>query len=143
MIKKDKIDFNRDVYLQEYRGTDLFRFMSAIVNTQMFEQVKVSVLNEREEKSKFSSLKFSRYRTCNQFERELDIDEFDIEVQNLQPTVKTSVKYDTSTEKCLIDFDTDDRQSNHVVHESNSNKNETNLDNLLDQFDPFKSSNDK
>lgn len=43
-MKNDRLDFDRSVYLEEYRGSDLYRFISTVVNTQMFEQVG---LNER------------------------------------------------------------------------------------------------
>ncbi len=39
-MKNEKLDFDRDVYLQQYLGSDLHTFMSLIANTQMFEQVK-------------------------------------------------------------------------------------------------------
>lgn len=37
--KDEKLDFDRDLYLDQYRDTPLFEFMSAVANTQMFEQV--------------------------------------------------------------------------------------------------------
>ncbi|CAM4807172.1 unnamed protein product [Rotaria magnacalcarata] len=64
-IKNDKLDFDRERYLEPYLGSHVHTFMSAVANTQMFEQ-------------------FSRYRTHAQLEREVDIDEFDLEVRNLQ-----------------------------------------------------------
>jgi len=38
-MKNDKLDFDRNIYLKQYVGSDLYTFMSSIVNTQMFEQV--------------------------------------------------------------------------------------------------------
>ncbi|CAF1302810.1 unnamed protein product [Adineta steineri] len=64
-LKNEKLDFDRDLYLEQYLGSHVHSFMSTIANTQMFEQ-------------------FSRYRTFLQLERETDVDEFDIEVKNLQ-----------------------------------------------------------
>ena len=40
VMKNEKFDFDREVYLQQYRGSEFYRLMSAIVNTQIFEQVK-------------------------------------------------------------------------------------------------------
>ena len=39
-MKNDRLDFDRSVYLEEYRGSNLYRFVSTVVNTQMFEQVR-------------------------------------------------------------------------------------------------------
>ncbi|CAF3909211.1 unnamed protein product [Adineta steineri] len=63
VIKNNKLDFDRDVYLKQYVGSDIYPFMSSIVNTQMFEQ-------------------FSRYRTYAQLERDMEIDEFELEATN-------------------------------------------------------------
>ncbi|CAF0891545.1 unnamed protein product [Adineta ricciae] len=63
--KNEKLDFDRDVYLKQYQGSDLYNFMSSIVNTQMFEQL-------------------SRYRTHVKITHETEMDEFDIEVRNLE-----------------------------------------------------------
>ncbi|CAF1216909.1 unnamed protein product [Adineta ricciae] len=68
--KNDKLDFDRDVYLKQYHGSDLYNFMSSIVNTQMFEQL-------------------SRYRTHVKFTHETEMDEFDIEVRNLEQSKQT------------------------------------------------------
>ncbi|CAF3769514.1 unnamed protein product [Rotaria sp. Silwood1] len=65
IIKNDKLDFDRDRYLEPYLGSHVHSFMSAVAHTQMFEQ-------------------FSRYRTYAQLQREIDVDEFDLEVDNLQ-----------------------------------------------------------
>ncbi|CAF3646783.1 unnamed protein product [Rotaria sordida] len=65
IIKNDKLDFDRDRYLEPYLGSHVHSFMSAVAHTQMFEQ-------------------FSRYRTYAQLQRETDVDEFDLEVKNLQ-----------------------------------------------------------
>ncbi|CAF3670516.1 unnamed protein product [Rotaria sordida] len=65
IIKNDKSDFDRDRYLEPYLGSHVHSFMSAVAHTQMFEQ-------------------FSRYRTYAQLQRETDVDEFDLEVKNLQ-----------------------------------------------------------
>lgn len=39
VVRNDKLDFDRNVYLEGYRRSEFYRFMSMIVNTQMFEQV--------------------------------------------------------------------------------------------------------
>lgn len=65
VIKNNQLDFDRDVFLQQYQQTPLFSFMSTVAHTQMFEQ-------------------FSRYRATLQLQREVDIDEFDIEVKNYE-----------------------------------------------------------
>ncbi|CAF1568620.1 unnamed protein product [Rotaria magnacalcarata] len=75
-IKNDKLDFDRERYLEPYLGSHVHTFMSAVANTQMFEQ-------------------FSRYRTHAQLEREVDIDEFDLEVRNLQK-LQQSKKFKTN-----------------------------------------------
>ncbi|CAF3332046.1 unnamed protein product [Rotaria socialis] len=75
-IKNDKLDFDRERYLESYLGSHVHTFMSAVANTQMFEQ-------------------FSRYRTHAQLERETDIDEFDLEVRNLQK-LQQSKKFKTN-----------------------------------------------
>ncbi|UJR36733.1 hypothetical protein I4U23_029448 [Adineta vaga] len=67
VMKDEKLDFDRDVYLKQYQGSDLYTFMSSIVNTQMFEQ-------------------FSRYRTYLELEHEVEMDEFGIEVKTLEQT---------------------------------------------------------
>jgi len=69
VIKDNQLDFDKDIYLKQYIGTDLYTFMSSITNTQMFEQ-------------------FSRYRTYIELEKKNDMDEFDIEVKNIQQTKK-------------------------------------------------------
>ncbi|CAF0783895.1 unnamed protein product [Adineta ricciae] len=63
-FKNEKLDFDRDLYLEQFLGSHVHSFMSTVANTQMFEQ-------------------FSRYRTYLQLQRETDVDEFDIEVKNL------------------------------------------------------------
>lgn len=68
--KDEKLDFDRDLYLEQYRDTPLFDFMSTVANTQMFEQ-------------------FSRYRTFIQLERETEIDEFDLEVKQIHELQKS------------------------------------------------------
>lgn len=40
VIKNNQLDFDRDVFLQQYQQTPLFSFMSIVAHTQMFEQVK-------------------------------------------------------------------------------------------------------
>ncbi|CAF3276563.1 unnamed protein product, partial [Rotaria sp. Silwood2] len=65
VIKNDKLDFDRDRFLEPYLGSHVHTFMSTIAHTQVFEQ-------------------FSRYRTYAQLQREIDVDEFDLEVDNLQ-----------------------------------------------------------
>ncbi len=65
VIRNEKLDFDRDLYLQQYIGSQNYEFMSSVAQTQMFEQ-------------------FSRYRTYVQLQRETDIDEFDLEVKNYQ-----------------------------------------------------------
>jgi hypothetical protein len=39
VFKNDKLDFDRDLYLEQYRDSDIHTFMSSVANTQMFEQV--------------------------------------------------------------------------------------------------------
>ncbi|UJR09433.1 hypothetical protein I4U23_013673 [Adineta vaga] len=75
-FKNEKLDFDRDLYLEQYLGSHVHSFMLSVANTQMFEQ-------------------FSRYRTYAQLERETDIDEFDIEVKNLQQ-LQQSKKFKTN-----------------------------------------------
>lgn len=87
VMKNEKLDFDREVYLEQYRGTDLFKFMSLVVNTQMFEQVNKIIIKIN---NFFCLFKFSRYRTYVQLEREFDIDEFDIEVKNLEQSKKVN-----------------------------------------------------
>lgn len=65
VIRNEKLDFDRDLYLEQYLGSHSHTFMSSVAQTQMFEQ-------------------FSRYRTYVQLQRETDIDEFDLEVKNYQ-----------------------------------------------------------
>jgi hypothetical protein len=38
-MKNEKLDFDREIYLQQFIGSDLYTFMSSVANTQMFEQV--------------------------------------------------------------------------------------------------------
>ncbi|CAF1506762.1 unnamed protein product [Rotaria sordida] len=76
IIKNDKSDFDRDRYLEPYLGSHVHSFMSAVAHTQMFEQ-------------------FSRYRTYAQLQRETDVDEFDLEVKNLQK-LQQSKKFKTN-----------------------------------------------
>jgi hypothetical protein len=38
-LRNEKLDFDRELYLQPYLGTYLHSFMATIANTQMFEQV--------------------------------------------------------------------------------------------------------
>ncbi len=40
IVKNEKLDFDRGVYLEQYRGSEFYRLMSGVANTQMFEQVK-------------------------------------------------------------------------------------------------------
>jgi hypothetical protein len=40
VIKNEKLDFDRDLYLEQYLGSNVHTFMSAIAHTQMFEQVR-------------------------------------------------------------------------------------------------------
>ena len=40
ITKNDKLDFDRDAFLQQYLQSPLWIFMSSVVNTQMFEQVR-------------------------------------------------------------------------------------------------------
>jgi hypothetical protein len=40
VVKNEKLDFDREVYLEQYRGSEFYRLMSEIANTQIFEQVK-------------------------------------------------------------------------------------------------------
>jgi hypothetical protein len=47
-MKDEKLDFDRDVYLQQFVGTDLYTFMSSVANTQMFEQVKKIIKKKKE-----------------------------------------------------------------------------------------------
>lgn len=42
VLKNEKLDFDRDTYLEQYLGSYLYTFMSAVANTQMFEQVRSS-----------------------------------------------------------------------------------------------------
>ncbi|CAF4634372.1 unnamed protein product [Rotaria sp. Silwood1] len=65
VIKNEQLDFDRNVYLKQYLKSDMYLFMSSVVNTQMFEQ-------------------FSRHRTYVQLNPDIDIDEFDIEVKNVE-----------------------------------------------------------
>lgn len=65
IIRNEKLDFDRALYLEQYLGSHVHPFMSAVAQTQSFEQ-------------------FSRYRTYLQLQRETDIDEFDLEVKNYQ-----------------------------------------------------------
>ncbi|CAF4163549.1 unnamed protein product [Rotaria sordida] len=74
IIKNDKSDFDRDRYLEPYLGSHVHSFMSAVAHTQMFEQ-------------------FSRYRTYAQLQRETDVDEFDLEVKNLQKLQQSKKMY--------------------------------------------------
>jgi hypothetical protein len=39
VMKDEKLDFDRDVYLEQYLGSDVYTFMCSVANTQMFEQV--------------------------------------------------------------------------------------------------------
>jgi hypothetical protein len=43
VIKNEKLDFDRDHYLEQYLGSHVHTFMSAVANTQMFEQVRSSL----------------------------------------------------------------------------------------------------
>ncbi|CAF4053363.1 unnamed protein product [Rotaria sp. Silwood2] len=65
VIINEQLDFDRNVYLRQYLKSDLYTFMSSVVNTQIFEQ-------------------FSRHRTYLQRHPDIDIDEFDIEVKNFE-----------------------------------------------------------
>ncbi|CAF3304991.1 unnamed protein product [Rotaria sp. Silwood2] len=76
VIKNDKLDFDRDRFLEPYLGSHVHTFMSTIAHTQVFEQ-------------------FSRYRTYAQLQREIDVDEFDLEVDNLQK-LQQSKKFKTN-----------------------------------------------
>ena len=40
VMKNEKLDFDREVYLEQFRGSEFYRLMFGIANTQMFEQVK-------------------------------------------------------------------------------------------------------
>ncbi len=40
VLKNEKLDFDRDLYLEQYLGSNVHTFMSAIAHTQMFEQVR-------------------------------------------------------------------------------------------------------
>ena len=40
VIRDEKLDFDRDRYLEPYIGTHLHSFMSTVAQTQMFEQVR-------------------------------------------------------------------------------------------------------
>ena len=40
VIKNDQLDFDRDLYLEQYLGSHMHTFMSAVAHTQMFEQVR-------------------------------------------------------------------------------------------------------
>ncbi len=50
-MKNEKLDFDRGVYLEQYRGSEFYRLMSGVANTQMFEQVKQKM---KRKKNKFS-----------------------------------------------------------------------------------------
>lgn len=39
VLKNEKLDFDRDVYLEQFRDTQFKPYMTAVANTQMFEQV--------------------------------------------------------------------------------------------------------
>lgn len=39
VIRNEKLDFDRDLYLQQFVGSSMFPFMSSVAQTQMFEQV--------------------------------------------------------------------------------------------------------
>jgi len=51
-VKNEKLDFDRSVYLEQYRGSEFYRLMSGVANTQMFEQVKQKM--KRKKKNEFS-----------------------------------------------------------------------------------------
>jgi hypothetical protein len=40
VIKNEKLDFDRDLYLEQYLGSHVYTFMSTVAHTQMFEQVR-------------------------------------------------------------------------------------------------------
>ena len=39
VIRNEKLDFDRDLYLQQFVGSPMYPFMSSVAQTQMFEQV--------------------------------------------------------------------------------------------------------
>ena len=40
VIRNEKLDFDRELYLEQFLGTHIYTFMSSVAQTQMFEQVQ-------------------------------------------------------------------------------------------------------
>lgn len=62
-MKNDKLDFDRNVYLEGYRGSEFYRFISTIVNTQMFEQVRSNEKVEEHPRTRILVLSISNFTT--------------------------------------------------------------------------------
>lgn len=61
-LRSEKMDFDRELYLEQYLASSLYTFMSSVANTQMFEQVRSSMEHVRASVSCRLVLKVSHLR---------------------------------------------------------------------------------
>ena len=68
VIRNEKLDFDRELYLEQFLGTHIYTFMSSVAQTQMFEQVqsiRMFGFLQRFVSCRHSSLDTARMFNCN------------------------------------------------------------------------------